>query len=82
MGRNGVHGVRNENMRELERLLPVSVERVSMPLCHYSARDAAMALAKCASLPCLQPQANLIELYVLPSCLDPLLPTWNGSVAW
>ena len=82
MARNGVHEVANRSMRELKRLLPVSVERVSMPLGHYSARDAAMALAKCASLPCLQPQANLIELYVLPSCLDPLLPTWNGSVAW
>lgn len=72
----------NQQRRELQGLLPKGMEGVSIPGTYYSARDAAMALAKCASLPCLQPQANLIELYVLPSCLDPLLPTWNGSVAW
>ena len=65
----------NQQRRELQGLLPKGMEGVSIPGTYYSARDAAMALSKCASLPYILPQAPLdnfkncvLSLYNRPSC--------------
>lgn len=55
----GVYRIEPRPRKRLEGLIPADIETVSIPGCHYSARDAAMALTKCASLLYILVYANM-----------------------
>ena len=54
----GLHRVVMKQVKELQGMVPKDMEGVIIPGTYYSALDAAMALSKCASLPCVLKHAR------------------------